>query len=171
MGITDRVINLAKGYLDKASERWEQLDEQARRELDGVLETPELSAWERAKQKIDTTPASAGRRPQVAQEPMRDTLKDLPQGYEPPIPQVSVQNPTSTLDASYRVLGVPVGSDFTVVRKAYDTLVEHFRNMKLTPGTPEFEHANRIQRRATAAYMLLANTLHPVADRFDRLEL
>ncbi|MDR3707936.1 MAG: hypothetical protein P4L33_06530 [Capsulimonadaceae bacterium] len=171
MGLADRVYNIAKGYLDKASQRWDEIDEQARRELDGYVESPELSAWERAQKKVESAQAQGRVQLPRTQEPIRDTLKDLPPGYEPPIPQMSPPSQNSTLDAAYRVLGIAPGSDFAAVRKAYDTLRQRTAALKFEPGSTEFERANRIQRRSTAAYMLLANTLRPEGDRFDRLEI
>ena len=171
MGIADRVYNIAKGYLDKAAQRWEEIDETARRELDGYVESPELSAWERAQHKIESTQAQNQASLPRTQEPVYDTLKDVPVGYEPPIPQMSPPGQTATLDAAYRVLGVTPGSDYNTVRQAYDSIRQRTAGMKFEPGSPELEQAKRIQKRATAAYMLLASALRPNADRFDRLEI
>lgn len=171
MGLADRVYNLAKGYIDKASQRWDDIDDKARKELEGYMATPELTAFERAQRKIDNAsnaslPASA--RPTEAH---RDTLDDVPPGYEPPIPQIAAPSQAATIDAAYRILGVPVGSDFATVKRAYDTLRERTARVKVRPGTAEQEQASRIERRAMAAYMLLAQTLKPNDDRFDRLEI
>jgi len=171
MGLADRVYGLAKGYIDKASQRWDELDEKAREELDGYLAKPEVSAFERAQRKIDAASSASQQSGTSRQAPFRDTLNDLPPGYEPPIPQVTPPNQPSTVDAAYRVLGVPPGSDFASVKMAYDTLRERTAHVKVRPGSAQQEQARRIERRAMAAYMLLAQNLKPDDDRFDRLEL
>ena len=171
MGLADRVYGLAKGYIDKASQRWDELDEKAREELEGYLAKPEVSAFERAQRKIDAATGADQQNGIARQAPIRDMLNDLPPGYEPPIPQIAPPNHPSTVDAAYRVLGVPPGSGFAVVKKAYDTLRERTAHVKVRPGSTEQEQAKRIERRAMAAYMLLAQDLKPDDDRFDRLEL
>jgi DnaJ-domain-containing protein 1 len=175
MGIADRVFNIAKGYLDKATQRWDELDEKARQELESYTASPSLSAWDRAQAKIDQTnaanEATTSLRPTPPPTPVRDTLKDLPPGYEPPIPQSAQASQSSTIDAAYRVLGVAPGSTFDVVKKAYDRLRTRTANDKFPAGSKELEQAKKIERRATAAYMLLVDTLNPGDDRFGRLEL
>lgn len=168
MGLADRVYNLAKGALDKASQRWDELDERARQELDNYTNSPTAGAWDRAQAKIDAAQARATAST-PARPVVRDTLSDLPPGYEPPIPQVSPQ--PGTVDAAYRVLGIAPGSSFAAVKRAYETLQQRAAAAKFPDGSPELEKAKTIERRAAAAYMLLADTLQPADDRFDRLEI
>lgn len=170
MGIADRVFNLAKGYLDKASQRWDEIDEKARQELEDYMEGPESSAFDRAQKKIEAAEQHVRASKQL-HEPIHDTLDDRPAGYEPPIPKIAPPSQPSTVEAAYRVLGVPIGSDFNAVKKAYDTLKDRMNRVKFKPDSSEEEQARRIMRRASAAYMLLAQTLKPDDDRFDRLEL
>ncbi|HEY3330395.1 MAG TPA: hypothetical protein VGK19_10270 [Capsulimonadaceae bacterium] len=172
MGLADRVFNLAKSYVDKAGQRWDELDEKARQELESYSSSPALGAWERAQAKIDQTQAAADATAAMTaatRPPVRDTLTDLPPGYEPPIPQVSPQ--PGTVAAAYLVLGVPQGASFDAVKKAYDKLRERAMSDKFAEGSAEYDKARAIERRAAAAYMLLADTLKPADDRFDRLEI
>ncbi len=175
MGIADRVLNIAKGYLDKANQRWDELDDKARQELESYSASPALSAWDRAQAKIEQTQAAneAAKtlRPTPPAPVKRDTLTDLPPGYEPPIPVAAPPSQASTIEAAYRVLGVVPGASFDAVKKAYDRLRARTASDKFPVGSLELEQAKKIERRATSAYMLLVDTLNPGDDRFGRLEL
>ena len=168
MGLTDRVYNIAKSYLEKASQRWEQIDPTAQQELDQYTDRSNMSAWDRAQAKI-----AAG-----------DARRELrPAGLDPPSPAAPppVQAPQTTqpmagnqsqsaIAAAYQILGVPPGSKIETVRDAYQKLVARAAPDRFPAGSAEQEQAQRIERRASAAYMMLADTLSPADDRFDRLE-
>ena len=174
MGIPDRVFNLAKGYLDRAVERWEQIDGNAQAELDAhIARLPASQSssdpFERAQAKIEQTRYES----QASRYDIQAT-HDVP-----PKPAHSTQSgpagpqvdPNSKLAAAYQVLGVPLSADFDTVRQAYDRLKERAAPERFPEGSAEREQAKRIERRAGAAYMVLTDALNPADDRFDRLEL
>lgn len=97
-------------------------------------------------------------------------MDNLPPGYETPIPQIASQQP-STLDAAYRVLGVPRGSSYADVKKAYESIKARLEAVTFPEGSVEQRQAQRIAQRADSAFMYLAETLDSSGDRFERLEI
>jgi hypothetical protein len=198
MGIPDRVYQLARGYLDRAVSRWDELDSQAKNELDqsiekirpgGSNEEPSeivssigaSSAWDRAQAKIQQTKVSndlSAKQKQPALPPQSSVQADecldalgktsasgsnataLPGG------------PTaSAIDGAYKMLGLASGADILSVQRAYEKLKERAAPERFAEGSAERQKATQIERRASAAYMLLSDLLAPANDRFDRLEL
>jgi len=171
MGLTDRVYNIAKGYLDKASQRWEQLDSNAQKELDQYTDNSNTSAWDRAQAKIAALDA---------QRELKSTAETPPAApvapIQPKVSSVAGQQPTgsqsqSTIAAAYQILGIPAGSNIEAVRDAYQKLTARAAPDRFPAGSKEQAEAQRIERRACAAYMMLADALSPADDRFDRLEI
>jgi hypothetical protein len=172
MGNADRLYNLAKAYLDHARSRWDEVDSAAQRELNEALNSPALTAWERAQAKINATRSAN----QAAQEiptstvPLPNTpyTPDLP----PTVPLSAAQPSNNALAGAYRVLDVPVGSDLLTVQKAYQELQKKADPNRFPAGSKDRQLAQDILRRVNAAYMMLANSLSATSDdRFDRLEL
>jgi len=160
MGIADRIYNLAKGYVDKATSRWDEIDDAAKRELDTYSGAQsQRSAYERAQAKIEQMRAANAQ------------SKDSMDSYAPPIPSIAPPQMPSTMEAAYRVLGVPFGSNIKTVKTAYDNLRDKIDQAKFAEGSDEQKKAQKIAQRATAAYMCLCENLDSDSDRFGRLEI
>ena len=196
MSIPERLYNIAKGHLDKAIERWEDIDASARQEIDAVTmsqsSSSSMSAWDRAVGKINASNAARELDPPSQQfDPRRNVTEDdvnaleqsmgrnqgragsyasAQQPYSAQLQQpVSVSN--QTLISAYSVLGVPPNADFLTVRTAYQQLKERASPDRFPAGSQEQKAAQDIQGRIDAAFMLLTNALAPDSARFDRLEL
>jgi hypothetical protein len=188
MSIPDRLYNIAKGHLDRAVDRWGEIDAKAQQELDSFLagrggDTNNLSAWDRAVGKIgaasgekelrspadrmDDTPSG----PEPSLDDLEASIAQKQQGASPSGASPAPLPASQTLLAAYKVLGVEPGSDYLTVRKAYRDLRERAAPDRFPEGSKEQEAALSIQRRIESAHMMLSNTLAPNSDRFDRLEL
>lgn len=177
MGLPDRLYRIAKAHLDQALDRWEQIDTNAQRELDETVQSPALSAFERAQAKINAAQAARElppAKPQPEQVPLAERLPATPSPNYSEAPQTTrlPDRPSNTMvQAAYTILGVPQGSDFETVRQAYIKLKERAAPDRFPAGSPDQIKAREIERRINAAYMLLMDSLAPSEDRFDRLEL
>ena len=177
MGISDRLYNLAKSYLDSARSRWDEVDPAAQRELDSAVSSPALDAWQRAQAKINNAHAANQatqelRPPHVSAE-LQPSQNFSTQPTPPPVTSAQPLTPsTNALAAAYKVLDVPVGSDLPTVQKAYQELQKRADPSRFAEGSKDRKLAQDILRRVNAAYMVLANSLSNASDdRFDRLEL
>lgn len=187
MPLPDRIYNLAKGHLDKALERWEEIDTKAQQEIDSVLmnssgsDTP--SAWDRALAKINASNAAKELEPAGGQIDMRPPIGDadleafkqelIKRGEyadKPPIATQATPTEMNTVAGAYKVLGVAPGSDWAIVRDTYQKLKERAAPERFPEGSAEQSAARDIQRRIDAAFMILTNSLAPSSERFDRLE-
>ena len=185
MGLPDRIYRIAKAHLDQTLDRWEQIDSSAQRELDEAVQSPALSAFERAQAKINAAQASRElNRPSQqaatldqplppAQEaaPLAETLPPAQAVVDTTSPPRLARPSNTMVQAAYTILGVPQGSDFLAVRQAYMKLKERAAPERFPAGSPDQLKAREIERRINAAYMLLMDSLAPTEDRFDRLEL
>ena len=73
--------------------------------------------------------------------------------------------------SDYRVLGVPVGSEFAAVQAAYEKLARRCDPRRFPDGSTEQKEAERILERVNASYELLKKRLDPMQSRFNNLEL
>jgi hypothetical protein len=171
MGMSDRLYNLAKSYLDSARTRWDEVDPAAQKELDNAVSSPALAAWERAQNKIKSAQAANQALSELRQS--QSTPPPTGQAFDrnqlpPPIQQPS----TTALTAAYRVLDLPEGSDLATVQKAYQDFKLKADPSRFPDGSKDNVLAKNIIRRVNAAYIVLANSLSTSSDdRFDRLEL
>ncbi len=108
--------------------------------------------------------ATAGREPQTgaAATPAKTGVATAPPGAQ------AVEDPNAS---DYRVLGVPVGSDFAQVEAAYETLSRRCDPRRFPDGSDEEKDAERILARVNTAYEALRNRLDPTVNRFGKLEL
>ncbi len=197
MGIPNRLYNIAKSQLDKAVERWQDIDSKAQQEIDSFMashtDTNQQSSWERALGKINAGAAefelrSAGARiddkalqpdpdlsaleAKIAAGGTQQSLASSKQGSaSPQLSSAQAQERTQALVGAYKMLGLEPGADWAKVREAHGTLRERAAPERFGAGTPEQETAVSIQRRIDAAYMMISGALAPSGDRFDRLEL
>jgi hypothetical protein len=178
MGIPDRIYRIAKSHLDQALDRWEQIDSKAQKELDDAVQSPALTAFERAQAKINAARAAKEFTPLPPPGPP-DTVplaERLPaKAVSPTLQETPTARPSShpsdnVVQAAYTIIGVPVGSNFVTVQSAYLKLKERASPDRFPAGSPDQIKAKDIERRINAAYMTLMDTLSPSEDRFDRLE-
>ena len=103
-----------------------------------------------------------------------------PTTYPPrqtPAPQYGQAVPTPAapqpgpLDQHYAVLGLPAGSDFGLVRHAYQKLARRAESSRFEPGSEAAQQAQAIRKRVDEAYAALRKALDPSAARFSELEL
>jgi hypothetical protein len=172
MSIPGRIYNVAKAHLDKALQRWDEIDERARQELDAITPrastTGDSSAWERAAAKIAAARAAqelsaSSSYPEITQE----------REARPPVDQLAPSSNVPQADAlraAYSIIGVAAGADWLTVQQAYSTLRDRAAPERFPAGSPEQVSAQAIRKRIDSAYVLLQNALCPSGDRFDRLE-
>ena len=193
MGIPNRLYNIAKSQLDKAVERWQEIDTKAQQEIDSYMashiDTNQQSSWERALNKINAGAAESELRPASANiddkelqpEPDLAALEakiaagsvqqTRSTSMSPQLSSTQAQERTRALIGAYKMLGLEPGADWAKVREAHTTLRERASPERFGEGSPEQETAVSIQRRIDAAYMMISGALAPSGDRFDRLEL
>lgn len=171
---------MAKSHLDQALSRWEEMDASAQQELDQAVQSPALSAWERAQAKINAAQAARELNPPaqpLPPQPMAQDTVPLAESVPPPITgavaadRVGPRPSGTMIQAAYTILGVPQGSDFETVRQAYMKLKERAAPERFPAGSADQVKAQEIERRVNAAYMMLMDALAPAENRFDRLEL
>lgn len=173
MGLPDRIYRMAKAHLDQALSRWDEIDPSAQQELDEAVQSPALSAWERAQAKINAAQAARELPRQQPEQsvPLAETVPSTPSTAYSETPGPRPHPSSSMVQAAYTILGVPQGSNFETVRQAYIKLKERAAPDRFAEGSPDQAKAREIERRINAAYMLLMDSLAPSEDRFDRLEL
>ncbi|GMV37520.1 MAG: hypothetical protein AMXMBFR61_20280 [Fimbriimonadales bacterium] len=74
------------------------------------------------------------------------------------------------LDVHYKVLGLPSGSDFALVRHAYERLSHRSNPSRFPEGSEEATRAAEVRKRVEDAYHALRRALDPSAARFSDLE-
>jgi DnaJ-domain-containing protein 1 len=168
MSIPDRVYKISKAYLGQVKDRIDGAlteREEAMRELEGrepvrpssLDKTDEI--MRRAEEKV-----AAARREMEASRELRPASAAAPT-------VMPTATPVSTEEEShYKVLGVPVGSDYATVRSAYEKLIKRLDVTRFENETDKAE-AERILARVNTAYEALRNTLDPTQNRFGKLEL
>jgi hypothetical protein len=189
MPIPDRLYNLAKGHLDTLLERWEEIDTHAKQQIDSVLmnssDTNNMSAWDRAMGKINSANAAKELEPASSQIDLNqptanqndvEALKAqlIARGEYPDKPQIAMQaTPVeqNTVVDAYKILGVPVGTDYLTIKSTYQQLKERAAPERFPENSAERAAAQDIQQRIDKAFMILTNSLSPGSARFDRLEL
>lgn len=133
--------------------------------------------WERIRGVIDESGIYRPAAEQEFNEAMNFGTTPPPQ-YAPPQPSApppvappSQPATAQTLDRFYLVLGVPIGSDFAVVRYAYQKLSRRADPTKFDDGSEARTQAMQIHARVEEAYDALRKALDPSAARFAKLDL
>jgi hypothetical protein len=165
--IPGRIYKVAKSYLEAAKGRLEQIDSAAQAELSRALgrdfDNPYVSTasddpMERARAKIAASRASAA--VQGSSSAQSGTIAPTPQAAVDPV------------QTAYRVLGVPIGSDYAAVRTAVDKLRGRCSPDKFPAGSQEQTDAQTILARVEEAHQLLRRALASnTEERFNKLEI
>lgn len=170
-----RAYQVAKGYLDAARGRLEEIDAQAQDELRQSLPRESRVANGGAQQAAParTSPddpflraqakiaAAQARVAAQRQEQERQASVNAP----PPLPP----DPIMT---AYKIIGVPADSDYPTVRAAVDQLRARCAPARFPDGSSEQAEARVILQRVEEAFQVLQNALPDQAgSRFDKLEL
>ena len=176
-----RIYNIAKSYVESARGRIQAIDEAAIAELQSALSGTDMARVDpnaeyhpvsddpmaRAASKIAAAKARAsfeGFEP-TAQKSVPEQLAALEQAAAP---KNTTSNPATT---AYRIIGIPDGSDRTVVEDAVRKLRERCAPDRFIEGSPERQEALKILARIDEAYTLLMRSFNVEASRFDKLEL
>ncbi|MEP0767605.1 MAG: hypothetical protein HRF45_13850 [Fimbriimonadia bacterium] len=85
-------------------------------------------------------------------------------------PCPSAKGAEDPLDVHFKVLGLPVGSDFALVRHAYERLSHRSDPSRFAEGSEEAVRAEEVHKRVENAYHALRRALDPSAARFSDLE-
>jgi hypothetical protein len=172
--IPGRLYRIAKSYLDSAKDRLSELDSAAQAELSRALPRENVDympgasddPMERARAKIAAARGSVG----AYRELNPEGAIILPPGESRPAPSNSTPG-MDALQAAYKVIGVPMGSDFLTVQRAVEKLRQRIATANFPEGSPEQADAARISDRIENAYRVLQTALDPTEGRFDRLEI
>ena len=169
--IIRRGYRIGKAYLNQWRDRIEAIDaELAEKELQGAADTPPPgnparddtsteAVWRRAQDKIRAAQGEIAARGEMAPERASGTAAS--------------EKTSSAVDpntADYRVLDVPVGSDWTVVQAAYEKLARRCDPRRFPEGSEEQKAAQQILERVNIAYEALRKRLDPTESRFGKLE-
>jgi len=177
-----RIYRLAQSYLDIARNRLADIDPAAEEELRrslpnesadyfgsgpaGLPPAPQLSAMERARNKINAAQQQAAARRQIAPPPEHYNFSAAAQ---PTNTEPSIEADVTT--TAYRIIGVPDGSPYPVVEKAVLKLRERCAPERFPENSAEREEATQILRRIDDAFRVLKGALGVPESRFDKLEL
>ncbi|MGO8672866.1 MAG: hypothetical protein ACLQVD_16080 [Capsulimonadaceae bacterium] len=172
MGVPDRIYRITRGYLDAARGRLEDVEQAAVDELDRALEpggTVSMSNMDDPMQRAAAKIAAARRQ---ATDYTGRPLAGQRYNFSVPEPGAEAgQLDSDPIQSAYRVIGVPIGSDFQVVSAAVARLRERSAPERYPVGSAEREEAVRIQERVNQAFGVLQDAFGIQGSRFDRLEL
>jgi hypothetical protein len=183
MSIPDRFYRIAKYKLREIKERWDDLDmryvesetgqrkpadarRESERELDDIDDARVISAPPPLRTPEQIAPAIAPTAPRSAQS----TGYARPSAPPPSAPAQSQASSPDPLAYHYRLLGVEVGADFSVVQSAYNRLAARSDPARFPAGSEDARTAESIRARLDASYAALRDALDPTARRFDLLE-
>ena len=178
MDIPKRVYRIGKAYLNRMRDRIEELDAEAERELEAEADRPIPNVpsprpsparddtsveamMRRAEDRIRAARGEVGAREELGAD--REPARSAAPGSGAPAPDPNA--------AHYRVLGVPVGSDWPTVQSAYEKLARRCDVRRFPDGSEEQKDAARILERLNQAHEALRKQLDPLDSRFDKLEL
>ena len=167
-----RAYQAAKGYLDSARGRLEEIDARAQDELRRTLPREDVPGppGSGGGGATDSDPfARAAAKIAAAQERVaaqRQEVERRAAATEPPAP------PPDPVTTAYKIVGVPVGSDYLTVESAVNKLRQRCAPTRFPDGSAEQAEAQVILQRVEEAFRVLKNALGPAGGgRFDKLEL
>lgn len=154
MSLSRRVTRIARGYLDQITDRLEEIEREMDRQ--GKARTDAQSELQDA---LD--PANPRRRPPSASTPPSPTASTTPESP-------SVQQEWS-LSQCYKVLGLPEGTDFALVRRTYNDLMKKCDPARFPEDSEERKKAAELRTQIDRAYKILLKHFDPSAERFGEL--
>lgn len=167
--IPGRLYNVARAYLGAAKERLDTLDARAQDELSRALTHDDLPGtappaaasdpMERARAKIAAMQGQSAARHELA--PASGSLPG-----SPALPLATDPNETA-----YKILGLPLGSDYLAVQSAVDKLRRRCDPARFPAGSEEQAEAQLILAKVEEAHQLLRVSLNEGMGRFDKLEI
>lgn len=175
MSIPNRIYRIAKSYLNQARDRIETLDaELAEKELHSSPGAPTGGAPGAASPVRDDTSAEAMmRRAEERIRAARAEAQAAPGSRYTGDATAAAPTQTAATDlnsADFRVLGAPIGSDWSTVQSAYEKLSRRCDPRRFPEGSEEQKDAQRILERVNVAYEALRKRLDPTESRFGKLE-
>jgi hypothetical protein len=173
VSIPNRIYRIGKAYLNRVRDRIEELDAEAERELESEADRPlpNTPSPRPAPARDDTSVEAMMRR---AEDRIRAARGEAGAREELGADREPSRGAAPATDANathYRVLGVPVGSDWPTVQAAYEKLARRCDVRRFPDGSEEQNDARRILERVNVAYEALRKQLDPLDSRFDKLEL
>jgi hypothetical protein len=160
-----RAYNAARGYLDTARGRLEEIDSRAQAELERALPREAGSAPAAA----DDPFVRAAAKIAAAQESLTAQREEQKQRQN--AETVSGSSPTDPITTAYKILGVPQGSDYPTVQAAVEQLRARCAPSRFPDGSAEQAEAQVILQHVDQAYQVLQEAIAPHGGRFDKLEL
>jgi hypothetical protein len=181
LSIPERIYRISKAYLGQVRSRIDAELSEAERELDGGKDpampdredTSPDAMMQRAQARIDAARRDLEARQQTGGDAASVTLPPATSNTPSASTTASTVPTTETSDpnaSDFRVLGVPVGSDFAVVQSAYEKLARRCDPRRFPDGSTEQKEAERILEKVNASYELLKKRLDPMQTRFSNLE-
>lgn len=181
MSIPERIYRLSKAYLGQVRSRIDAELSDAERELDAGKD---VAMPDREDSSPDAMMQRAQARIEAARREMEARSQIQGAGATAPAPSTAGSTAAASGSATatraeetdpnasdYRVLGIPVGSDFATVQTAYEKLARRCDPRRFPDGSSEQEEARRILVRVNASYEALRKRLDPTQSRFDKLDL
>jgi hypothetical protein len=174
MSVPDRIYRIAKSYLDSARGRLADVDAAALAELDQAV-GPESESGANYRAGSDDPMARAAAKIAAARNQASARREMVPDHYNFSAPdprQAPVAGPdTDPIQTAYKVIGVPIGSNYAAVERAVNQLRERAAPSRFPDGSAEQQQAREIQERINKAFAVLQDALGVQSNRFDRLEL
>lgn len=132
------------------------------REWERVKGIEESDAWHELQESLD--PGYQARRA-ASGNPPRPTSPSTPASSD------QIASEEDQIRLAYQILGVAEGSNFDVIRAAYERLNKRADPTRFPEGTVEQREASSLQRRVNIAYEKLAAKFPDSHRRFRDLEL
>jgi hypothetical protein len=196
MSIPDRLGRIMRHKLNEIKDKFDQLDEEAladpaeierlkraearlaaKQEMEEAMHSPDYS---RPNLGSSSSSANATRPPQPAPyaaasapanlrtpEQISGAAQGAVRSANPSSAQMAAQDP---LEYHYKMLGVPTGSDFAEVVRAYNALSSRISSSQFQPNSKEAMELNEIKDRLEISYKALREALDTTAHRFGMLE-
>jgi hypothetical protein len=180
MGIPERIYNIGKGYVGQIRDR---IDEELTDREKAMAELGEESGT--ADLPVGSDPDSLMRRAEAKIAAARESLSAQKE-IAPPSQQGNItsdaearlrgisrtQNAAVEVEAleDYVILGVPAGSELSVIESKYEELIRRCNPDRFPKGSDERKKAEEILNRVNTAHASITKRLDPTQNRFDKLE-
>jgi DnaJ-domain-containing protein 1 len=156
MSLGRRVTRIARGYLDQITDRLEEIE----REMDRQGKA-RADAQSELQEALD--PANPRRWPSSA------ASKVNPSAGNSSAETSSTSQSEWNLSQCYKVLGLPDGTDFALVRRTYNDLMKKCDPARFPADSEEHQKATQLRMQIDRAYKIMLKHFDPSAERFGEL--
>lgn len=175
MSIPERIFNISKSYLNSVRDRID--NELAERELQAAtdaqvagLPPTDDSSPEAMIRRAEARIAALRREAEARTAEGRAAQTPPQSGTTSQTPEATAAQNADPNASDFRILGVPIGSDFATVQAAYEKLAQRCDPRRFPDGSVEQKEAEKILAKINVSFDALKKRLDPTVTRFDKLE-